>query len=200
MYKYLIMKLFTFLLLSTFLLSSCSDEENLPTIEVSPSAFRLKHLTTTSQVGNALGNFTAGWQLSDIELTNIGPYPKFPYIYYYNIFMRKGAGPSQEIISFRIQAGGPVNSDVTLETYLAEHPNMIPIHDDRLRNYTGVYLVKDKDNNHEKWSIELYTPHIAKDGNHTMHSVVMYCYGTTPPPPDDIAVTALLGLLEENKE
>lgn len=194
------MKRFTILILSTLFLFSCSEEENSINIERPTSAFRLKHLTTAAQVADAIGDFATGWQWSDIDLTSIGPYPRMPYIYYYDIYMHRGTDPNRQIISFRVQAGGPVDSDVTLEAYLEEHPDMVAVNTSRLRDYPGVYLVKGKDNNIDKWVIELYTPHIAKDGNHTMHSIDMYSYGSTPPPADDVAVDVMVRLLEENKE
>src|SRR5690606_39300974 len=43
------------------------------------STVRLKHLLTTSEVVNELGNYTTGWKVNDLNVTNVGEYPTFPY-------------------------------------------------------------------------------------------------------------------------
>ena len=186
---------------STLLLFSCSDKKDPLTIDGTSSTFRLKHLTTKEAVVGALGNFTSGWDLGALNITNMGPYPKFPYIYYYTLLMSRdnGGSSNKETIRLHVQAGGPVDSDVTLEAFLEEHEDMATVHVARLKNYPGVYVVKGKENDTDQWLIELYTPHIAKDGNHTMHSIHLTGL-QTPPVADEVAVTAMLALLEENKE
>lgn len=186
---------------SALLLSSCSDKGTPLPIEGTSSKFRLKHLTTTEAVVGALGNFTTGWDLGTLSVTNMWSYPKFPYIYYYTLRMSRDNGSNnyEESISIYVQAGGPIDYDVTLEEFLAEHGDMEAVNVEQLRNYPSVYVVKGKENDNEEWKIELYTPHIAKDGNHTMHSI--HLTGShTPPVADAAAVTAMLALLEENKE
>lgn len=191
------MKRFTLLLLSTLLLFSCADKENPLIVDNAASAFRLKHLTTKEAVVEALGDFTSGWGLTDLDITNMGPYPKFPYIYYYRIAMRRDS--DRESISVYVQAGGPVDADVTLEAFLEEYGDMVAVQVEQLKDYPGVYVVKGVDNDHDGWLIELYTPHISKDGNHTMHSIHLTGHNT-PPVADEVAVLAMLELLEENKE
>ena len=116
----------TFTFIFALLLFSCSDKEGSITIDGPSSMFRLKHLTTEEAVLEALGNFTTGWELDEVSITNMGPYPKFPYVYYYHLLMNRdnGGGSYKEIIRLTVGVGGSAYSDATLEEFLEEHKDM----------------------------------------------------------------------------
>lgn len=193
------MKYLSVFLLSVFLLFSCSSDDNFLFPPVDATTVRLKHLLTTSEVVGALGGYTNGWDVRELDVTNEGSYPNFPYIYYYRLSMTieaSGGTPTQGK-SVYAQAGGGVNADVTLEQFLEEHDGYVAVSNPKLATYPRTYVVKKSDNNNDSWVIDLYTPHIAKDGNKTMHSI--HLSGSyIPPPSDEIAVEVMLGLLEKH--
>ena len=196
------MKYFGFILISFITLTSCSsDEQNndddwgFPAEE--PTTVRLKHLLTTAEVIAAAGDFTSGWDVNDLKLTNIGEYPTFPYIYYYKLDMSEipEAAPGRKMIN--AEAGGSVDADVTLEKFLAERTDYVAVNSPFLENYPNTYIVKNIENDFDEWMIYLYTPHRDHRGNKTMHSVLLY--GTkTPPPSDEAAVSTLLNLVKRH--
>jgi len=199
------MKIFFYLVLSVVLLSvGCSSDNNsskenplFPPVD-NATTVRLKHLLTTGDVVEALGGYTNGWDVKELNVTNYGAYPSFPYIYYYNLPMEiETSGETTQTRSVYVQAGGPVDTDVTLEQFLAENNDYVAVNDAQLATYPRTYVVKMNDNDNEEWIIDLYTPHIAKDGNHTMHSIHLSGYNT-PPPSDSEAVKAMLRLLEKH--
>lgn len=197
------MKYFSMAFISVFVLFSCSSDENnndfddgfFPDIE--PTTVRLKHLLTTSEVVNELGNYTTGWKVNDLNVTNVGEYPTFPYIYYYTLGMEEIPESAVGTRSISAQAGGSVDADVTVEQFLAENENYIPVNHELLSSYPNTYIVKNTENDYDEWMVYLYTPHIDKRGNKTMHSIRLYGL-RTPPPADEVAVIALLSLVEKH--
>ena len=195
------MKYFGIALISFLTLMSCSSDENtnddwgFPVEE--PTTVRLKHLLTTAEVMAAAGNFTAGWDVNDLNVTNVGEYPTFPYIYYYRLEMTEIPETATGIKIIDVQAGGGVDADVTLEQFLAERDEYVAVNNQLLANYPNTYIVKNIENDFDEWMVYLYTPHRDQRGNRTMHSVCLIGR-RTPPPPDEAAVTTLLNLVERH--
>ncbi|WP_143037758.1 hypothetical protein [Paenimyroides marinum] len=99
-------------MLSVVLLSvGCSSDNNsseenplFPPVD-NATTVRLKHLLTTGDVVEALGGYTNGWDVKELNVTNYGAYPSFPYIYYYNLPMEiETSGETTQTRSVYVQA------------------------------------------------------------------------------------------------
>src|SRR5690606_30469262 len=187
------MKYFSMAFISVFVLFSCSSDENnndfddgfFPDIE--PTTVRLKHLLTTSEVVNELGNYTTGWKVKDLNVTNVGEYPTFPYIYSYTLGMEEIPESAVETRSISAQAGGSVDADVPGELSLAESDTYIPVHPVLLFSYPYTHIVRRSAYAYDYWLGYLDTHHIDKRGNQEIHSIRLYGL-RTPPPVDAVAV------------
>lgn len=194
------LKIFEILFLSIFTLSliSCDQSDELTLDNREGTKIRLKYLTTTAEVAEALGDYVAGWDLRELDLTDIGAYPNFPYVYYYELGMSKNI-PGSYLEEYRnVWAGAGVGTgDETLEQILEESQGRKEaINDERLREYPRVFAVKDRDNtSSNRCTVELFLPHIDLIGNKTMQSVRLTGQNT-PLPTDRDVVTTMLSLLE----
>lgn len=192
--------IFLFVLSLILLSVGCSSDDTppFPSWGVEPTTVRLKHLLTTSEVVEALGGYTEGWDVGELDVTNLGSYPKMPYVYYYSLSMKiETAGERTQYRSVKAEAGGPVEADVTLDQFLQENVDYIAIDHPELDRYPRTYIVKKNDNDDKAWRFDLYTPHIRKSGNKTMHSIYLQG-GNTPVLTDGEAVTVLLSLVEKH--
>ena len=90
--------------------------------------------------------------------------------------MKEYPGAPYQSRHLYVQAGG--DPDVTLEQFLQENEDYITIDHPELNNYPRTYIVKKNDNDDDYWIIKLYTPHIGKSGNKTMHEISLQGFNT----------------------
>lgn len=167
---------------------SCAKSDNKPQTQ-DTNKVRLKYLTTTEEVIEALGAYAAGWSNGELELTDVGSYPNLPYIYYYEIALMNG------VQLRRIWAGADGTGEETLEEILREGENRVAVEDVRLKAYTDVFVVKRGDNQPGSWLFSLYAPQVYTNGK-TTHMIHFSGFTTAPVPSDEEVITAMLGLLE----
>ncbi|PJR04871.1 hypothetical protein [Avrilella dinanensis] len=195
------------LVVFTLLLSACDSNDDKEPTEISGLGIRLKHLVTTSQVANSLGNYMQGYETQGTgSFTDEGHYPAIPHIYYYTVnFKNDIDGTVYAWRSINAQTGmGKETKDKILDMFT----DMEEITDGRLGKppYENVFVLGYKNNEKGDWRYELYIrlTHINNQDNQVI--TLSGTFGPTSHPDDEAiapepmnsqdAVSAMLTLVE----
>jgi len=191
------------LCLSLLLLSCINKQEESPD-GATEDTVRLRHLTNADQVHEAVLSFINGYTLgSDASFTDMGSYPKVPYVYYYSVSWEKEIS-SLASINLSISSDTGIGGE-SKEEILEYSTDMVEVNDARLGKapYANVFVIRKEDNNKMDWQYELYmdlSP--LNEDNHRITLTGTFLGPDSqadqapPPPSDSKAISMMLELVE----